>query len=249
MKKISFFFSFLSLFSGCASLWAPPSTPPPIQTYSETELISPALTHENLKSGGMAVLAVLSLHASEGMQQNAAYELFQGLRASFKDVHIIPRSDAVAKILSEDQLPSYKTFVKSYEEKKTMDRNALKKWGEVEGVRYLFIGELAVADKHTESWMLRGGEGVAPGKISVFASGPNMVPEEVRKQVVLHGEIWDSRCGQAVWIGKGEASVAETSGQELTRVEDIFISAARNLSLSLVKAVEEKTAPAAKECQ
>lgn len=243
------FFSFFVFLSGCATLFSPPIDPSPVQQHSETEFISPQLTQESLKSGGLAVLAVLSPRAAEGMQQNAAYELFQGLRSSFRDVHIIPRSDAVAKIISADRLPAYKTFVKDYEEKRVMSPDDLTRWAEVEGVRYLFIGELGVADKHTESRMMRGGEGVAPGKISVFASGPNMIPEEVRKQVVLRGEIWDSRCGKAVWIGKGEAAVSETSGQEQARVEDIFISAARNLSLSLVKAIEGKPATASKECQ
>lgn len=247
--KYLLFFSLFVFFSGCASLFAPPSGPPPVREHAETEFVSPQLTHENLKAGGLAVLAVLSPRAAEGMQQNAAYELFQGLRLSFRDVHIIPRSDAVGKVISADQLPAYKTFVKGYEEKRVMNLDELKKWGEIEGVRYLFIGELAVADKHTDARIMRGGEGVAPGKITVFASGPNMIPEEVQKRVVLRGEIWDSQCGKAVWIGRGEASVAETSGQELTRVEDIFISAARNLSASLVKAVEAKPAAASKECK
>ncbi len=242
-----FFVIFLSGLSGCAALFSPPNAPPPVQHYSETELISLRLTRESLKSGGLAVLAVLSPRAPEGMQQNAAYEIFQGLRSSFPEVHIIPRSDAVGKIVSADQLPAYKAFVKDYEEKRKMNLDALKKWGEVEGVRYLFIGELGVADKHTEARIMRGGEDMVGGKISVFASGPNMIPEEVRKQVRLRGELWDSRCGQAVWIGKGEAEVAETAGQEQARMEDVFISAARNLTFSLSKSIE-KNPPPAKEC-
>lgn len=238
---------FVLFLSGCAALFSPTGVPPPVQEYSESELISPHLTKEGLKSGKLAILAVLSPRDPEGMEQNAAYEIFQGLRASFRDVHIVPRSDAVEKIISADQLPAYKAFVKEYEEKRAMNLGALKKWGEVQGVRYLFIGELGVADKHTEARIMGGRESMVAGKISVFASGPSMIPEEVRKQVRLRGEIWDSRCGQVVWIGKGEAEVSETAGQEQLRMEDIFISASRNLTLSLSKAIGDKPAPA-KEC-
>lgn len=94
---------------------------------------------------------------------------------------------------------------------------------------------------------MRGGENLVAGKISVFASGPNMVPEEVSKRVRLRGEIWDSRCGRLVWMGKGGAEVVETAGHELTRVEDIFMAAGRNLIASLTKSIKTTKAPAA-EC-
>ncbi len=246
MKHI-LFLSFVLFLSGCAALTSPPDTPPPIQHSSETEFISPYLTHERLKTGKLAILAVLSPGDPEGMEQNAAYEIFQGLRSSFRDVSIIPRSDAVKKIFAAELLPAYNTFVKNYEEKRTMNLDELKKWGELEGVRYLFIGELGIVDKHTEARMMGGRENLVAGKISVFASGPSMVPEEVSKQVRLRGEIWDSQCGQMVWEGRGEAEVVEIAGQERTRVEDIFMAAGRNLIGSLAKSISGKPAPA-KEC-
>jgi hypothetical protein len=246
MKHI-LLFSFVLFLSGCAALFSPPSTPPPVQEFSQTEFVSPHLSREGLKSGKLAILAVLSPGDPEGMEQNAAYEFFQGLRLSFRDVHIVPRSAAVEKIISADQFPAYQTFVKEYGEKGRMDLGELKKWGELLEVRYIFIGELGVVGKHTEARMMRGGENVVAGKISVFASGPSMIPEEVSKQVRLRGEVWDSRCGQMVWTGRGEAEVVERAGQERTRVEDIFMAAGRNLTGSLVKSIVGKPAPA-KEC-
>lgn len=247
LMKHTLLFSFLVLFSGCAAMTAPPGTPPPVQNYSETDFISPHLTREGLKSGKLAILAVTSPHDPEGMEQNAAYEIFQGLRGSFRDVPITPRSDAIKKIVSAEQLPAYNAFVKNYEEKKVLNPGDLKKWGEIEEVRYLFIGELGIVSKHTEARIMQGRENLVAGKISVFASGPSMIPEEVSKQVRLRGEIWDSRCGQMVWRGRGEAEVVEPAGQELTRVEDIFMAAGRNLTSSLVKSIAGKPVPA-KEC-
>jgi hypothetical protein len=246
MKHI-LIFSFIVFLSGCAALLSPPSGPPPVQNYSEVEFLSPHLTQEGLKSGKLAILAVLSPNDPEGMEQNAAYEIFQGLRSAFRDVHIIPRSDAVKKIAEADQLPLYHAFVSDYEKKRMMNLDALKRWGEIEGVRYLFIGELERVDKHTEARIMNGRENLVAGKISVFASGPSMIPEEVNKQVRLRGEIWDSQCGQVVWMGKGEAEVVETAGQEQTRVEDIFMAAGRNLIAPLERAIKGKSAPA-KEC-
>lgn len=247
LMKHTLLLLFVVFLSGCAALLSPPGTPPPVQNDSETDFISPHLTHEGLKSGRLAILAVLSPGDPEGMEQNAAYEIFQGLRSSFRDVPIIPRSDAVKKIVSADQLPAYNAFVKNYQQRRVMSLDELKKWSEIEGVRYLFIGELGIVNKHTEARIMRGGESLVAGKISIFASGPNMIPEEVSKQVRLRGEIWDSRCGQMVWAGKGEAEVLEIAGQEQTRVEDIFMAAGRNLIGSLVKSIEGKPAPT-KEC-
>lgn len=246
MKHI-LLFSFVLFSFGCAALFSPPVARSPVQGYSETEFVSPHLTQEGLVSGKLAILAVFSPNDPEGMEQNAAYEIFQGLRSSFRDVRIIPRSDAVKKIASADELPAYEAFLKEYEEKRIIDLDALKKWGELEEVRYLFIGELGVVNKHTEARMMRGGENLVAGKISVFASGPNMVPEEVSKRVRLRGEIWDSRCGRLVWMGKGGAEVVETVGDERTRVEDIFMAAGRNLIASLTKSIKT-TKPPAEEC-
>jgi len=239
--------SFVVFLSGCAALLSPPSTPPPVQNHSETDFVSPHLTREGLKSGKLAILAVLSPGDPEGMEQNAAYEIFQGLRSALRDVPIIPRSDAIKKIIAAEQLPAYNAFVRNYQEKRVMDLDRLKKWSEIEEARYLFIGELGIVDKQTEARIMDEGESLVAGKISIFASGPNMIPEEVSKQVRLRGEIWDSQCGQMVWEGKGEAEVVELAGQEQTRVEDIFMAAGRNLIGSLVKSIEGKPAPA-KEC-
>lgn len=237
------------LFTGCAALFAPPNVPPPVQEYTQVDLVSSRLTPEALKSGGLAVLAVLITDAPEGFQQNAAYELFQGLRFSFPQAHIIPRAAAIDKVIAADRLQEYKAFVKAYPEKRRMTLDEAKYWGEIEGVRYLFIGAVDLADKHTEARMVQGRESAVAGKISVFASGPSMIPEEVRKSVALRGEIWDSQCGQAVWIGKGEAAVVEEAGKELVRVEDVFISAARSLTNALARTVAEKPVSVAKGCQ
>ncbi|HLG22885.1 MAG TPA: hypothetical protein VI382_08710 [Candidatus Manganitrophaceae bacterium] len=228
------------LFMGCA---ASPVASSPIEQRQETEFAAPEFSRESLQKGGLALLAILSEGAPEGVRQNAAYEIFQGLRASFPETRVIPRSDAVEKIVSSDKEAEYRSFVKNYEERRSMDPGQLKQWGDLEGVRYLLIGRVHAMDKRTEARMTPEGERSVGGKISVFSSGPNMIPDEIQKRVSLQGEIWDSLCGKAVWIGKSVAEATETSGRERVRVEDIFILAGRNLSKALAGALDKNSGP------
>lgn len=225
------------LLSGCA---ASMSAAAPIQQRLETEMISPEFSRENLRSGGLVILAVLTAGAPEGVQQNAAYEIFQGLRSSFPEVRVISRLDAIEKITSADRVAEYRAFVKKYEERRSMNLDQLKQWAQIEGTRYLFIGEVGYAAKRTEAWITQIGEKSVAGRVSVFSSGPSMIPEEVTKRILLRGEIWDSLCGRAVWIGSSASEVVEVSGSEKVRVEDIFIATGRGLSASIEKAMTEK---------
>lgn len=244
--------SFLS--AGCAALNSMQAASPPIEQRTETELVSPQFSREALRAGGITILAMLTNGAPEGMRQNAAYEIFQGLRTSFPDVRVVPRASAVeniaaaGKIVSADKEKEYVAFVRTYEERRSMDLDQLKEWARLEGTRYILIGEVYFADKRTDARMMQTGEASVAGRVTVFSSGPNMVPEEVHKRVAIHGEIWDSLCGRAVWIGKSVSEITESSGSERVRVEDIFISAGRGLSAGVANAIAENKG-ASKTCR
>lgn len=262
MKKIRGrrLLSFLGLaaglaLSGCASHFTVPSAqallnpPPPLEERWATTLVNPELSHENLKAGGIGLLAILTPGAPEGLRQNAAFEIFQGLRAHFPEVRVVPRSDMVDKIIAAEKMPELKVFLKNYEEQRPLDLVRLKQWGEIEGVRYLFIGQVRAIDKHTESPRVSMAEASPAGKVTVFSAGPNHFPDEVRKRIALAGELWDSHCGRAVWMGQSETTVAEMPDRERARVEDVFIAAGRNLTEALSRAVKEKKgAGAVSEC-
>jgi hypothetical protein len=232
--------------SGCAAHFTVPSAdallnpPPPLEETRETTLIKPDLSYESLKLGGIGLLAILTPGAPEGLRQNAAFEIFQGLRAHFPEVRIVPRSDMVDRIAAAEKMPELNVFLKNYEEQRPIDLARLKQWGEIEGVRYLFIGQIRSIDKHTESPQVSMAERSPAGKVTVFSSGPSHFPEEVRKRVSLSGELWDSHCGKAVWMGKSDTAVAEVSDRERVRVEDVFIAAGRNLTEALSRAIKEK---------
>ncbi len=233
---------FAVLFSGCAVLFPSPKPPSPIEGSADAGWVSPQLTQQEMKTGGVTLFAILSSGGPEGIRQNAAYEIFQGLRASFPEVRIVPRSDVVEKIDSAGRSSEYHSFVKNYEVRRKIDPDILKQWGEVAGTRYLLIGELRWFDKHAEARLMSGREEMVAGKISVFSSGPSMIPEQVEKKIILHGELWDSLCGRAVWIGTVKNQVVEEEGSESKRVEDLFIQAGRTLAASLSEAIRGNTA-------
>lgn len=234
------------LLSGCAAHFTVPSAqallnpPPPLEEKSETTLLKADFSYEKMKTGGIALLAILTPGAPEGLRQNAAFEIFQGLRVHFPEVRVIPRSDAVEKIDAAGKTPELKRFLKNYEEERSMNPALLKELGEIEGVRYLFIGQIRLIDKHTEAQTTNMGERSISGKVSVFSSGPIQIPDEVQKRISLAGELWDSQCGKAVWMGQSETRVTELPDRERVRVEDVFIAAGRNLTGALSRAVKEK---------
>lgn len=213
---------------------------PPLTEKWETTFLKSDFSYGALKTGGIALLAILTPGAPEGLRQNAAFEIFQGLRSHFPEVRVIPRSDAVERINAVDKLPELDAFLQKYEEQRSPNPAQLKQWGEIEGVRYLFIGQVRLIDKRTEAQTIHQGERAIAGKVSVFSSGPIQIPDEVRKRIALSGELWDSRCGKVVWSGWSETEVVEASDTERARVEDVFIAAGRNLTEALSQAIKAK---------
>ncbi|MFQ5543365.1 MAG: hypothetical protein ACE5FY_03315 [Nitrospiria bacterium] len=236
----------LALFlGGCGGFFTVPSKHalkqprPPIQEHSKTTLFDgPAdFSHKTLSEGGIALLGILSPGEPEGLIQNAAFELFQGLRTTFPKMRIIPRKDVIQKISEVGKSQDFEAFLKSYQASRVMDVARLREWGEIEGVRFLFIAQVTSIDKHTRTKTMVLGEKSVAGKVSVFSSGPIHIPYDVRKEISLSGELWDSRCGKAVWMGSTHAKVREAGEIERVRMEDIFISVSRNLVKTLNRAI------------
>ncbi|HIE65207.1 MAG: hypothetical protein ABGX83_00135 [Nitrospira sp.] len=243
MKQAVIFLGFF--LSGCVSFFPVPShealqnPPPMLQERWETELIHSEFSVEALNKNGMALFAILERGAPDGLRQSVAFEVFQGLRSFFPDLRVIPRTDAVRKIKSAEKQAEYKAFFRRYQEGRSMDVDGLREWGRIEEVRYLFIGEILFNDKHTATRTMQKAERGVGGLISVFSSGPSHIPVTVYKRVSLRGELWDSECGKAVWIGTSQSEVTEPGEKERVRVEDILNSTSRNLIAALDKALKK----------
>ncbi|MFQ5597779.1 MAG: hypothetical protein ACE5GK_06990 [Nitrospiria bacterium] len=232
MKKTALIF--LLAFWGCAGHFTVPSKEalqhpfPHFKGKVETTLIGAGLSADRLEREGIAVFAILK-GGPETLRLNAAYELFQGLRSFFPDVRVVPHRGALERIRTAGRLPEYRAFIGDYEKTRVVDLKRLHNWGKMQGVRYLFIAQVARNDKHTSTRTMTLGEDGVGEKVSVFPSGPVHIPYDVEKEVSIVGEVWDSQCGQAVWIGTSHAEISEPVELERVRVEDIFTSVSRNL--------------------
>lgn len=236
------------LLSGCAAYFTVPSEQalkepfPPIQEKTTTELYHPRFSNEAVHKEGLAILGVLK-GGPEGLRQNAAFELFQGLREVFPDSRVVPRSDVVNRARSEGRLPALDVLLRSYEERRVIEAASLREWGRIEGVRYFFIAQVPLNDKHMSTRMVQAGEDGVAGKVSVFSSGPEHIPDHVEKTIALTGEIWDAVCGKRVWMGTSHTEVSEPVRLERVRVEDLFTILTRNLISEMDKTMREKGLP------
>ncbi len=236
---------FLVLLSGCATHFTVPSKEalryplPQLEASSETTLYRSSLSRQALHKGGVALFGILK-GGPQGLRQTAAFELFQGLRAFFPEERVVPRSDLLRRARAMSRSFELESGLKTYEERRVFDPGWLKKWGAIEGVRYLFIAQVTAIDKHTATRTMTRGEAGVAGKVKVFSSGPVHIPYDVTKEVSLSGEVWDVTCGKAVWMGTSQAEVTETVKRERVRVEDIFTSVTRNLISELDEAMRHR---------
>jgi len=249
-------FIFLVFLSACATHFTVPSKEalkepfPPIQEKTHTDLYSPRFTNEAIHQHGMAILGILK-GGPDVLRQNAAFEFFQGLREVFPHARIIPRSDVDRRARAAGRYHDLKRFLEQYEARRRMDLVALSEWGRLEGVRYLFLGQVPVNDKHTTTVMPQYGEDGIAGKVSVFSAGPEQLPSRVEKRVSLEAEVWDAVCGTLVWSGSGQAEISEAVRLERVRVDDIFTSITRRLIAEMDRTMWESgkvTASASTEC-
>lgn len=252
MKK---FFVICCLFlTGCAGFFTVPSKEalqhpmPPLDQETETTLFRPGLTRQSLNEGGVAILPIKKRGGPVGFRHNAAFELFQGLRAYFPASRVVPRSDLVRRAREHGHLSELNAFLSDYEDKGRMNLERLRLLGKREGVRYFLVGQITSNDKHTATQTMKLSEDGVAGKVFVFSSGPIHIPYDVHKEVSLAGELWDAKCAKVVWTGTSGAKVNEPGERERVRVEDIFISVTRNLIGELNKAVKEKRSEPATRC-
>lgn len=242
--KITVLLLFVLPVWGCSSLQTGP--PPPLVQQQTIESSPPGVSEESLIEGGVAILDPSPEGAAEGMRDGLAFEVFQGLRVGFPNVKVESRPDVDVVLAQTGLGRELNAFLQNFAISRHIDWEFLSRIGSTEKVRYLFFSRVEEVDKRTDIQMLNAGEALIRGRVTVFSSGPNMVPVVVTKRVGFYGELWDLRCRAVVWTGRGEAMVAEPSGGEIYREEDLFIRAGRLLIGSLQQSL--KPAEKAAKC-
>ncbi len=221
-------------FYGCATHFTVPSEEalkhpfPPVNNQVKTTLYSPEFTSARLDREGLAILGILK-GGPEGLRQNAAFELFQGLRAFFPATRIIPRKDVINRARNNEREHALDQLLIAYDERRVIDSEALKHWQKAEGVRYFLVAQVPYNDRHTRGDMMQLGEDGVAGKVYSFSSGPSPILHTVEKKISLTAEVWDAKCGTIVWKGEGHAEIAEPVKLERVRVEDLFTMLTRDV--------------------
>lgn len=234
----------LIFLSGCVGHFTVPSAKalkrpfPAVDHQVKRQVLGEGLSYARLEKEGIAVLAILK-GGPEGFRRNAAFEFFQGLRFYLPNVRVVPYRDVIQRIRDADQFDRYTDFVKNYERDSIMDRDVLSTWGEIQGIRYFFIGQVQLNDKHTATQTMTLGEDGVGEMVTAVSSGPAHIPVTVEKEVQILGEVWDSKCGKAFWIATSWAAVSEASENERVRVEDIVTSTTRKLIADFDSALED----------
>lgn len=225
----------LGLLQGVGCATTPQGLPQPEDRQSG-RMIPPGVTEPLLLAGGVAVLEPSPDSGAEGMRNNLAFELFQALRVGYPKAKIYSRPDTLGFLTEADLHREVEHFLEAYARDRQIDWDLLARVGEEGRVRYLFYSRLEGLGQQTDVAVLDQGETFVNGKVTVFSSGPNLLPVSVVKSVHARGELWDLRCRAVVWVGEGGSRLVEPVGEEQLRVEDLFIRTGRLLVGSLQQA-------------
>ncbi len=197
--------SLLILLVSCATI---PPPEPSVENRISDIYLSRNFHPKLLETDGIAVLPLPVKKAPEGIRNNAIFEIQQVLQVYFPKARIVKKDDIVISMKNAGMDRELSLLVKDLSENKTPDRSLLMKIGEIGKVRFLLYTEIKTYDK-------------------------NSTNSEVIKEVVMEAEILDIRCADVAWKGAGSTRVVEDKGIDKIRMEEIFVSATRNLVSSM----------------
>jgi hypothetical protein len=161
-----------------------------------------------MEAQGLTVLPMANIRASEGIRQNAIYEVYQALRIYFPKTQLVSQSEALTQAKKLGLEKTVRDGVNDYEQSHLLDSQFIQQMYVMTQTRYFLYLRINDFD---------------------FSSKGGLVS----KKVELEAELWDSLCKKVVWSGVGRVGVVESAQDERARFEEMFVSAARNLVVPL----------------
>ncbi len=161
-----------------------------------------------LEAGGASMLPMANLRVSEGIRDNAVYEVQQALGIYIPKMKLKTKSETLSQAKGFGWDKRIKDLVNDYERHGNLDPQFVQQLSVVTETRYFFYLKVKDYDFNIQQGM-------------------------ATKRVVLEAELWDSVCLKVVWSGSGKVGVVEPVQSERVRFEEIFVSAARNLVIPL----------------
>jgi hypothetical protein len=161
-----------------------------------------------MEAQGITILPMANIRASEGIRENAIYEVQQAFRIYFPKTRMVSKSEVLARAKELRFEETLHTAVHDYEQSQRLDPQFIQQLHVMTQTRYFLYLRINDFDFFTKR-------------------------EMISKKVELEAEIWDSLCKKVVWSGRGRVSVVVRVHDERARFEEIFVSAARNLVVPL----------------
>jgi len=225
----------------CAALGCAAAIGPSIAHDERETFRASSFDFARLKGGGLAMLGVTSRVAPEGIRDDAAFVIDQAVANRFSRVTLVSRNDTVARARQAGMAADLQRLIKGYEERGAFDAGLLRRIAALEVVRYFLIAAIMEYERITRDVATAPSLVVMPG-LPRARRGAERV-ERIR----LRGEVWDSRCGIAVWTGEGGTEVIQDPAAEDVPLHDVVSMAATNLISVLPRPGEGREA-GEKEC-
>jgi len=207
-------------------------------------LKSPRFDFARMKSGGLSLLGVTSEHAPEGIRDDVAFVMDQAVpNALPSTVKIVSRKETIVTAREAGMTADVQRLIRGYESQGVMDQGLLRRIAVLEGVRYYMVTSIEHYGKVNREI---GASPNAPVGIPP-SYAPTARRNYERVQLVkLRGEIWDSRCGEVVWIAEGETQVEGDTQDDDVRLNEVASMAVKNLVGQLPKSTDGRATQ--KEC-
>jgi hypothetical protein len=212
----------LALVTGCANTG---------QLSANTQATDFSLDPVALQTDGIGFLTPISATGQEANRLSLASAFAHSLAATNKEIRVVNLAEVLSAVNQSDLSSAYKSMVDDYEATGIMEKETLRRVGEVSGARYLGLLELADFDQSANKRFGIGGLRVMDTKIA---------------SIRVSWQIWDSVAGAIAWEGSDEIHYAYDTGRERP-VSFAFVAeqAAANLISRISQAGVKPEQPAA----
>jgi len=180
----------ISLISGCAGTG---------QLSMNTETMDFSLDPVAFRTEGVGFLTPLSATGQEANRLSLALAFANSLEAGDQEMNVVSLAEVLSAVNQAGLSAEYKSMVDDYESTGIMEKETLRRVGDVSGARYLSLLELADFDQSANKRFGIGGLRVMDTKIA---------------SIRLSWQIWDSANGTIAWEGSDELHYAYDTGRE-----------------------------------
>lgn len=170
---------------------------------------------------GMSYDGVALISANGGMEHGVEFRKLlvdlvdQVIRKDREDLRLVSYWEVLSAVNRHDLNAEYSAMMKEYAITGVLDRNVLKKVGDIVGVKHFIHPRLVTFVQRKE------------GRLSL--AGLSMIKTH-ESMVKLYIEVWDTETGNIDWVGIGEANMAhEHYKARPIPFEDVVVIAIKNV--------------------